>query len=158
MKPPADDPEPTSAEETGARSKRFEPTPAEWDDRAFRQRMTDYAKRQRKTVRQVLEEIGLTRDFAYRPADTRSTKLVARVAKALDVSPAILAGWAPPEPQMGAQVSELISKLIHDFSEERLKMLVVALAMTRRDLDPAAIAELVKLVRFDWTEKLNGNN
>lgn len=64
-----------------------------------------------------------------------------------------------PEPQMmGEQVREMIVKLTSDFSQERLKTLIITLAMARRDLDATAIGELIKLVRFDWAEKLNNNN
>lgn len=158
MKPLKEEPVPLADEEPSARPKRPKP-PQLWDDKAFRVRMTEYAKRQDKTARQVLEEIGLPREFGYRSHKTRSTNLIMYVADALNVSPAVLAGWAlPSEPDTGREIGELIVKLNDNFSQERLKVLLIALAATRSDIDTSSIVELARMTRHDWAEKLNDEN
>jgi hypothetical protein len=147
------------AEDEEAEPKQFDPRSL-WDDKAFRQRISDFAKRQGKSVREVLEGVGLTREFAYRPAENRPAHMIMLVAQALGVSPAVLAGWQPPEPeqQLSEDIGDLIIKLNENFSQERLKILLITLAVTRSDLDPKAIAELATMMRYDWARKLNNNN
>lgn len=146
-------------EDDDAEPRRPEPRSL-WDDKAFRQRISDFAKRRGKTVREVLEGIGLPRDFAYRPAENRPAHLIMLVAEALKVPPAVLAGWQSPEPEqkLSEDINELIVKLTENFSQERLKILLITLAVTRSDLDAKAVAELATMMRYDWAHKLNNSN
>jgi hypothetical protein len=71
--------------------------PQLWDDAAFRKRLAQLARKKGVSVKQAMEEIGLTVEFAYRPADSRSTNLIMIVAEYFQVSPAELAGWVNGE-------------------------------------------------------------
>jgi hypothetical protein len=64
-----------------------------WDDEAFRRRLNDYAARCGRSVREVLHSVDLAPDFGERSVRMRSTNAIMLVARALDVSPCMLAGW-----------------------------------------------------------------
>jgi len=150
------------ANKEAAAAKRF-PPPQLWDDMAFRTRLNDLAAQKGRTVKEVMEELGLTREYAYRGSDARSTNLIMVFADYFGISPAEMAGWDKPRnhktkpaanghgdaaiPQPTQEASHLIEKLAEIFSQQTLKMLLITLAITRPDADPKALAELASI---DW--------
>lgn len=135
------------AEERTTSRPRFEP-PQLWDDQAFRKRLTALARKKGVSVKTAMTEIGLTIDFAYRSADSRSTNLLMVVADYFQTSPAELAGWSSAAAPPGDE--QLVTRLAEIFSQQTLKMLFITLAITRPDLDPQSIASLASVARYDW--------
>jgi hypothetical protein len=150
-----------SEEQAATPRSRFDP-PQLWDDAAFRKRLAQLARKRGISVKQAMQEIGLTVEFAYRSAESRSANLIMVVAEYFQVSPAELAGWVTsPDaiPKAGAKpvykVDELLtSKLAELFSQQTLKMLLITLAMSQPDRDVEALgqlaAQLAALVKEDW--------
>jgi hypothetical protein len=136
--------------------------PQLWDDAAFRKRLAQLARKKGVSMKAAMQEIGLTVEFAYRSAESRSANLIMVVAEYFQVSPAELAGWAPSFDaalKTGAKpvhkVDELLtSKLAELFSQQTLKMLLITLAMSQPDRDVGALgqlaAQLAALVKEDW--------
>lgn len=148
-----------SEEQAATTRPRFDP-PQLWDDAAFRKRLAQLARNKGVSMKAAMQEIGLTVEFAYRSADSRSANLIMVVAEYFQVSPAELAGWVPPsDAKTGAKpvykVDELLtSKLAELFSQQTLKMLLITLAMSQPDRDIGALgqlaAQLAALVKEDW--------
>ena len=137
------------AEERTTPRPRFEP-PQLWDDQAFRQRLATLARKKGVSVKSAMAEIGLTIDFAYRSADSRSTNLLMVVADYFQISPAELAGWSAAAGAPPAVDEQLVTRLAEIFTQQTLKMLFITLAITRPDLDPQTIASLANVARYDW--------
>jgi hypothetical protein len=142
------------SEEQAATSKpRFDP-PQLWDDVAFRKRLAQLARKKGISVKAAMQEIGLTVEFAYRSADSRSTNLIMIVAEYFQISPAELAGWVTPSETTSAKPAvykdELTAKLAELFSQQTLKMLLITLAMGHPDMDPKVIAQLAAVAKEDW--------
>lgn len=151
---------------------RFDP-PQLWDDAAFRKRLAQLARKKGISVKQAMQEIGLTVEFAYRSADSRSTNMIMLVAEYFQVSPAELAGWVTPPgtvPKTDAKLASDKAELWRDvfkgakpafdkaelltwaelFSQQTLKMLLITLAMSHTEMDPKKIAQLAALAKEDW--------
>jgi hypothetical protein len=143
------------SEEQAATSRpRFDP-PQLWDDAAFRKRLAQLARKKGVSVKAAMQEIGLTVEFAYRSADSRSTNLIMIVAEYFKISPAELAGWVTPADtttnvKPTAYKDEIATKLAELFSQQTLKMLLITLAMTKPEMDPKVIAQLAALAKEDW--------
>jgi hypothetical protein len=152
-----------SEEQAATTKPRFDP-PQLWDDTAFRKRLAQLARKKGISVKAAMQEIGLTVEFAYRSADSRSTNLIMVVAEYFQISPAELAGWVtPPDIKTGAKPAahaELTAKLAELFSQQTLKMLLITLAMSHPEMDHKVIAQLTTLAKEDWqavAEKTNSN-
>jgi hypothetical protein len=140
---------------------RFDP-PQLWDDAAFRKRLAQLARKKGVSMKAAMQEIGLTVEFAYRSAESRSANLIMVVAEYFKVSPAELAGWVPSSDaalKTGAKLvskvdEQLTSKLAELFSQQTLKMLLITLAMSQPDRDVGALGQLATqlaaLVKEDW--------
>lgn len=146
------------SEEQAATSRpRFDP-PQLWDDAAFRKRLAQLARKKGISVKAAMQEIGLTVEFAYRSADSRSTNLIMIVARYFEISPAELAGWVIPSdtiPKTSAKLAappqdELTAKLAELFSQQTLKMLLITLAMSHPGMDPKVVAQLAAVAKEDW--------
>lgn len=144
-----------AAAEASPPPKRYTP-PQLWDDMAFRTRLNDLAAQKGRTVKEVMEELGLTREYAYRGSDARSTNLIMVFADYFGITPAEMAGWDKPangksQPaangqrdvasRSSAEATHLIEKLAEIFSEQTLKMLLITLAVTRPDADLKALVQ-----------------
>jgi len=129
-----------------------------WDDPAFKARLRIAAKRKGTSVAKALLAVGASRNYLDKPIEGRSTNTILKLARHLEISPALLMGIAPFD--LGMEVPK-VSKMTESERLQQLKIVAKTIALQlaalvyctsdRSDADPAVLMKFV-------LQEINGNH